>query len=443
MSRIVHWQQTWSLVASGALLIAGAPLVACSQGDGSEDTAGATSGGAMAQDDGVLDGSGLGGSADTMGTSEGTTNMSSASSTPVDDSEPSGATMTGAASGADETDVSSGGASTTDDTGASDDVGSEVASDTDDSSSDADDVMTADTASETAEIGPSTDDQVDVGDDGATEGESVEGEVPAEGNVEELELFSFFVTSMEGMQRLSGSEDGFGGDLRYGEADGLTGADKICSELAEYSMPGAAQKQWRAFLSVNSGPDGQPVHAIDRIGEGPWHDRLGRVVAATKTDLLNPRPEGADATIINDLPNEYGIPNSDPDGTGGVDNHHVLTGSGEDGTLFNDVLGDTCNDWTSAVGETGQPQSGFSWPRGLGGGGGGGGFGGGGGGFGGGGETGGGGGGGNGTHWITGFLARGCGAGISIIQDGGGDPNILTVGEGGGYGAIYCFALNP
>src|SRR5690242_13734842 len=48
--------------------------------------------------------------------------------------------------------------------------------------------------------------------------------------------FSFFVTSYRAMQKLSGSEAGFGGDLRYGEADGLAGADKICREIAESSL---------------------------------------------------------------------------------------------------------------------------------------------------------------------------------------------------------------
>jgi hypothetical protein len=205
--------------------------------------------------------------------------------------------------------------------------------------------------------------------------------------------------------------------LRHGEADGLTGADRICTELAEMSMPGAAQKQWRAFLSATSGPDGQPVNAIDRIGSGPWYDRLGRVVAMTLDDLRNTRPAGADPTIVNDLPNEFGVPNHNPDGSGEVDNHHVLTGSNELGELASNSYGDTCNDWTSAVGETGSPESGFSWPRGTGGG--------------------------NGSHWITGFSAHGCAPGVSIIQDGGGDSNVLTVGEGGGYGAIYCFALSP
>ena len=205
---------------------------------------------------------------------------------------------------------------------------------------------------------------------------------------------------------LSGSSDGFGGDLRYGETDGLAGADKICTELAEMSMPGAAQKQWRAFLSVTAGPSGQPVNAIDRIGSGPWYDRLGRVVAMTVDDLRNTRPAGAEPEIVNDLPNEFGIPNHNPDGTGEVDNHHVMTGSNEQGELASNNYGDTCNDWTSAVGETGSPQSGFSWPRSMGGGG-------------------------NGSHWITGFAARGCAPGVSIVQDGGGDPNVLTVGEGG------------
>jgi hypothetical protein len=234
-----------------------------------------------------------------------------------------------------------------------------------------------------------------------------------------LPNFSFFVASMAGLQRLAGSPDGFGGDFTYGEADGLSGADKICTELAESSMAGSAAKQWRAFLSVTAGPGGGPVNAIDRIGDGPWYDRLGRVVAMSIDALQNVRPMGADPLIINDLPNEFGVPNSDPNGTGGVDNHHVITGSNAMGELDSDNLGDTCNDWTSAVGTTGQPQCGFSWPRG------------------------GGGGGGNGTNWITGFRAHGCAPGVSIIQDGGGDSDILTVGEGGGYGAIYCFALTP
>jgi hypothetical protein len=224
----------------------------------------------------------------------------------------------------------------------------------------------------------------------------------------DLPAFSFFVTSLEAMRRLSGSQDGFGGDLRYGEADGLTGADKICAEIAEYSMEGAGQKQWRAFLSVNSGPDGQPVHAIDRVGEGPWYDRLGRVVALTRSDLLNERPQGADPVIINDLPNEYGVPNHDPDGTGEVDNHHTLTGSDTNGQLHG--ASSTCNDWTSTDASDGRPRIGFSWSVQ------------------------------NRIHWISGQDEGGCAAGINIGTGHTSDP---IVGSGGGYGWIYCFALTP
>ncbi len=118
----------------------------------------------------------------------------------------------------------------------------------------------------------------------------------------------------------------------------------------------ARRKQWRAFLSVASDADGQPVNAIDRIGEGPWYDRLGRLVANTRADLLHDRPAGADPAIVNDLPNENGIPNKRPEPTlPEEDNHHTLTGSDTQGALFGAMA--TCRDWTSAKGDprTGGP----------------------------------------------------------------------------------------
>lgn len=225
-----------------------------------------------------------------------------------------------------------------------------------------------------------------------------------------LDNFSFFVTSQASMVQLSASSNGFGGDLRYGQADGLTGADKICGDIAELSMPGARAKGWRAFLSATAGPDGKPVNAIDRIGEGPWYDRLGRIVSLNKADLLHPRPISAQAQIANDLPNEYGVPNSSAEGKA-VNNHDTLTGSNAQGQIGATTRGNTCNDWTSAVGATGQPQIGHSWPRNA---------------------T-------DGIQWIAEHTAPGCEAGISEIGDGGG----VCVGCSGGYGGIYCFALKP
>jgi hypothetical protein len=228
-----------------------------------------------------------------------------------------------------------------------------------------------------------------------------------------LPKFSFFVTSMAAMRKLSKSQDGFGGDLRYGTADGLTGADKICTEIAESVMPGAAAKQWHAFLSTVKGP----VNAKDRIGKGPWYDAAERLVAQNLTDLLQNRPNGADAAIKEDLPNETGTPNHRPNPNAPEDdNHHTLTGSKPDGTLYGQTA--TCLDWTTTSKDnqmTGRPRIGFSWSTG------------------------------NRTNWISGQDEGGCGAGITGIgtENGGSDPANPIVGSGGGYGGIYCFAMVP
>jgi hypothetical protein len=227
------------------------------------------------------------------------------------------------------------------------------------------------------------------------------------------------VTSLQSLRDLSGSQDGFGGDLRFGEATGLAGADKICATIAERSMPGAGAKQWRAFLSTVAGP----VHAINRIGSGPWYDRMGRLVASNLTQLRMDRPGDADPAIKNDLPNEFGVPNHNPDGTGNVDNHDILTGSGMNGMLFMSNMAYTCNDWTfkDAVANMG-PQVGHSWcmvtsclPAGAG----------------------------SGTNWMETLREGGCAPGINLMSGGGPQRGVFTVGTGGGYGAFYCFALTP
>ncbi|MGK3984807.1 hypothetical protein WME99_17305 [Sorangium sp. So ce136] len=244
------------------------------------------------------------------------------------------------------------------------------------------------------------------------------------------------------MQDLSGSQDGFGGDFRFGETGpgaGLRGADKICAAIAERSLPGAGGKTWRAFLSAVAGEDGNQVNAIDRIGEGPWYDRLGRLVANNKEELLNDRPVAADEAIIDDLPNEDGVPNHQPDPSQPeVDNHDTLTGTNEEGKLYSATA--TCKDWTSAEGTTdeGKPRVGHSWPRNFGGG-----FPGGSSGAGGPGGPGGPGGDINMANWMSSLDEAGCAPGINLLEQGGPLPGTTTVGSGGGYGGIYCFALTP
>ena len=231
--------------------------------------------------------------------------------------------------------------------------------------------------------------------------------------------FSFFVTSLKALQDLSGNQLGFGGDLRYGETGagaGLRGADKLCAAIAERSLPGAGKKPWRAFLSATADENGKQVDAIDRVGDGPWYDRLGRLLAANKADLAHDRPVGADPAIKNDFPNEDGVPNHRPDlNQPIVDNHDMLTGSGATGRLYQGKS--TCLDWTANAGNKpleGQPRVGHSWPRQ-----------------------------GSGVNWMSALTESGCAPGVNLVEMGGPMPNSNTVGSGGGYGGFYCFSLVP
>ncbi|WP_438039935.1 hypothetical protein [Sorangium sp. So ce128] len=284
---------------------------------------------------------------------------------------------------------------------------------------------------------------------GNTTSSSSSGDTTSSSSGGTTEKFSFFVTSLVALQELSGSQDGFGGDLRFGETGpgaGLRGADKICATIAEKSLPGAGSKQWRAFLSAVAGEDGKQVNAIDRIGEGPWYDRLGRLLANNKEELLNDRPTAADPAIIDDFPNEDGVPNHQPDPSQPeVDNHDMLTGTNDQGQLYSATA--TCKDWTAKSGDSseGRPRVGHSWPRNFGGGGGstwpggssgagapGG-------------SSGAGGPGGNinMANWMSSLDESGCAPGINLLEQGGPLPGAVTVGSGGGYGGFYCFALTP
>ncbi len=240
--------------------------------------------------------------------------------------------------------------------------------------------------------------------------------------------FSFFVTSLRALLELSGNPQGFGGDLRFGESGpgaGLRGADRLCSVIAERSMPGRGAMPWRAFLSATNDGTGRQVHAIHRIGQGPWYDRLGRLFANNLTELMNTRPVNAHPAILNDFPNEDGVPNHRPDPSmGNVDNHDMLTGTNAAGMLYSMTA--TCLDWTSARGDRsteGRPRVGHSWPRGGGGGPGG--------------------MGGSGAHWMSSLDEAGCAPGVSLIEMGGPILSMPTVGSGGGYGGFYCFSLVP
>ena len=137
---------------------------------------------------------------------------------------------------------------------------------------------------------------------------------------------TFFVTS-------AGS--GKGADL-----GGLTGADRLCQELAQAA--GAGNHSWHAYLSTQA-VDGQPaVNARDRIGKGPWQNVKGVVVAKSLDELHgdNNISKQTALTEKGDVVN----------GRGDTPNRHdALTGSQSDGTAFPAGDDKTCHNWTSST----------------------------------------------------------------------------------------------
>lgn len=116
---------------------------------------------------------------------------------------------------------------------------------------------------------------------------------------------------------------------------GLNGAHQRCQSLAKEA--GAGDRTWRAYLSSTG------VNARDRIGNGPWRNAKGVVVAKDLGDLHgNPNinaqtaltEKGATVNSRREKPNY----------------HDILTGSQADGRAFPADKGDTtCRGWTSST----------------------------------------------------------------------------------------------
>jgi hypothetical protein len=196
---------------------------------------------------------------------------------------------------------------------------------------------------------------------------------------------SFFVTS---------KGPGMGGNL-----GGLTGADAFCKELATAVSATLGAKTWHAYLSTST------VNARTRIGNGPWRNAKGVIIANNLADLHSQAMTGGalnatwpigDTTIALD---EKGM--EVPTGGAGGQQHDVLTGSDMDGMA---VPNSNCSDWTSSA-TTVKATVGHSNRTG----------------------------GGRPPSWNQAHESGGCG-------DISGTRNV-SVGSGGGRGSIYCFAV--
>jgi hypothetical protein len=156
------------------------------------------------------------------------------------------------------------------------------------------------------------------------------GQPPAPGRGPQQPM-SFFVTSA--------------GPGRGGNLGGLAGADAHCQALA--AAVGRGNVTWRAYLSTQGS---NAVNARDRIGNGPWHNQRGQVIAASVAQLHGDTIEqariGNFIGIANSL-DERGQPV--PSGFPGSE-HDILTGSTLEGRAYTSTTSDyTCNNWTSSA----------------------------------------------------------------------------------------------
>jgi hypothetical protein len=127
-----------------------------------------------------------------------------------------------------------------------------------------------------------------------------------------------------------------------GDLGGLDGADQHCATLA--AAAGATKTQWFAYLSVEDGGNGSPIHARDRIGDGPWHNAAGAELAANLTALHPTVDPVADRDgYIAVKPPDDRFMDENGDAVPGAE-HDILTGSTAEGMV---ATGATCSDWTS------------------------------------------------------------------------------------------------
>jgi len=134
---------------------------------------------------------------------------------------------------------------------------------------------------------------------------------------------SFFVTSS---------------NPKGGNLGGLAGADQVCQSLAKAA--GAGAKTWRAYLSTST------VDARSRIGNGPWYNFKGELIAQNVADLHTADKNKISGTTAltekGTLPNYLKMVDGKPAPAAQPLQHDILTGTKEDGTKD----ADTCNNWT-------------------------------------------------------------------------------------------------
>ena len=142
---------------------------------------------------------------------------------------------------------------------------------------------------------------------------------------EEPPEMGFFITSV-----------GIGDGANLG---GLAGADAHCQALADAA--GSGQRTWRAYLSTQGAG---AVNARDRIGDGPWANVNGLIMATSVENLHYDNSTFNWEHTLDENGTQFP---SRIDGDPDFSEHDVLTGPQIVGTAFTAGEDRTCGNWTS------------------------------------------------------------------------------------------------
>ncbi len=121
--------------------------------------------------------------------------------------------------------------------------------------------------------------------------------------------------------------------MHSGNLGGLAGADAECQRLA--AAVGAGNRTWRAYLSTQGAQREPAVNARDRIGDGPWFNSEGIMVAPSLADLHGDVQRDANLVNVRTALTEAGnLVNGFGRAEGTPQEHDMLTGSDSHGRAF-------------------------------------------------------------------------------------------------------------
>ena len=181
-------------------------------------------------------------------------------------------------------------------------------------------------------------------------------------------------------------------ETHTGNIGGIAGADAICQRLA--AAAGAGNRTWHAYMSTSGAG---AVNARDRIGNGPWYNAKGEIIAQNVADLHGDNARDRNNIYKGSALDEKGMA---VPGRGDQPNQHdMLTGSDSFGRAIPGADDHTCHNWTSDSDDNSHAMVGHMDRNG-----------------------------GNNTSWNSAHDTPGC--------------SVAALARVGGAGRFYCFAIN-